>query len=166
MPIPPYVADLRTRVGTDLLWLPGVTVVVRDDAGRVLLTRRADNDMWALVSGIIDPGEEPALAAARESLEETGVAVLVDDLAAVSTTGEITYPNGDRTTYLDLLFTARPVSAQAAAAAYVADDENTDVGWFALDALPEPLTASTTQRLALLRRFEENADRATVFVAP
>ncbi|MFP3713262.1 NUDIX hydrolase [Puerhibacterium sp. TATVAM-FAB25] len=166
MPIPPYVADLRTRIGTDLLWLPGVTVVVRDDAGRVLLTRRADNDMWALVSGIIDPGEEPAPAAARESLEETGVAVVVDDLAAVSTTGEIVYPNGDRTTYLDLLFTAHPVSAEAAAAAHVADDENSAVGWFALDALPEPLTASTTQRLALLRRFEANGDRVTLFVAP
>jgi 8-oxo-dGTP pyrophosphatase MutT (NUDIX family) len=166
MPIPPYVADLRSRVGTDLLWLPGVTVVVRDDGGRVLLTRRADNDMWALVSGILDPGEEPAVAAARESLEETGVAVVVEDLAAVSTTGEITYPNGDRTTYLDLLFTARPVSDEAAAAAHVADDENTDVGWFALDALPEPLTPSTADRLALLRRFEGKADRATVFVTP
>jgi 8-oxo-dGTP pyrophosphatase MutT (NUDIX family) len=166
MPIPPYVADLRSRVGTDLLWLPGVTVVVRDDAGRVLLTRRADNGLWALVSGILDPGEEPAVAAAREALEETGVAVVVEDLVAVSTTGEITYPNGDRTTYLDLLFTARPVSPEAAAGAHVADDENTDVGWFAPDALPEPLTASTAERLALVRRFEGQTDRAAVFVAP
>ncbi|PZR52361.1 NUDIX hydrolase [Xylanimonas oleitrophica] len=164
MPIPPFVRDLRRHVGTDLLWLPGVTVVVRDDAGRILLTQRADNHRWALVSGIVDPGEEPGLAAAREVLEETGVTVVVEALAAVSTTGEVVYPNGDRSTYLDLLFTARPTSPDAAAAAHVADDESLAVGWFSPDALPDDVSPSTVERLGLLRRFEEAGSGAAVFV--
>ena len=164
MPIPPYVAGLRERVGTDLLWLPGVTVVVRDDAGRLLLGQRSDTRQWALISGIVDPGEEPAVAAAREVLEETGVAVVVEALAAVSTTGEVEYANGDRSVYLDLLFSARPASPEAVAAARVTDDENLDVGWFAPDALPQDLAASSRHRLGLLARHEARPDAAAVFL--
>ncbi|MFV2114632.1 hypothetical protein ACFHW0_20170 [Micromonospora sp. LOL_025] len=40
MAVSPYVARLRAHVGHDLLLLPGVSAVVRDDAGRVLLARR------------------------------------------------------------------------------------------------------------------------------
>jgi len=165
MPIPDFVAGLRERVGTDLLWLPGVTVVVRDDAGRLLLGRRADNGLWALISGIVDPGEEPAVAAVREVAEETGVAVVVEALAAVATTDEVVYPNGDRSVYLDLLFTARPVSPEAAGAARVTDDENLAVGWFEPGALPAELSPSSRYRLGLLAQHEGRADGAAVFLA-
>src|SRR5512133_3521913 len=103
MPIPPYVAELRDLVGTRELWLPGVTAVVcRGD--EVLLTRRADNGQWAPVTGISDPGEEPAASARREALEETGVEISVDRLAAVGASPRITYENGDHAVYLDVTF--------------------------------------------------------------
>ncbi|ACZ32065.1 NUDIX hydrolase [Xylanimonas cellulosilytica DSM 15894] len=165
MPIPPYVAELRSLVGHRQLWLPGVTVVVRDDDGRLLLAQRADTGRWALVSGIVDPGEEPAVAATREVAEETCVDVVVQALAAVSTTPELVYPNGDRSVYLDLLFTARPASVRAVAAAAVGDDENLAVGWFVPDALPADLMDSTRFRLGLLERFEAGGSGAAVFSA-
>jgi 8-oxo-dGTP pyrophosphatase MutT (NUDIX family) len=160
MPIPPYVAGLRTQIGHELLWLPGVTVVVRDDAGRLLLAQRSDTRRWALVSGIVDPGEEPAVAAAREVAEETCVDVVVQALAAVSTTPELRYPNGDRSVYLDLLFTARPASPEAVAAAAVGDDENLAVGWFDPHRLPDGLNESTVFRLGLLEQFERGSGAA------
>ncbi len=144
MPIPEFVAALRARVGTTLLWLPGVTAVTFDAEERVLLVRRADNDRWALVSGIVEPGEEPARALVREVAEETGVVVDVVALAYADVTPEVTYPNGDRAQYLDLTFLCR----HAGGTAVVADEESTDVGWFPLDALPEPMTASSRDRLA------------------
>ncbi|ANC32451.1 NUDIX domain-containing protein [Isoptericola dokdonensis] len=164
MPVPDFVLALRAHVGTAPLWLPGVTAVVRDDAGRLLLGRRADNGLWALVSGILEPGEEPARGITREVLEETGVEVEVEALAAVSTTPEVTYPNGDRTAYLDLCFVARPVSAEAASAAHVADDESTEVGWFPPDDLPADLAASTRERLALVERYLAAPHDGTVLV--
>ena len=48
-------------------------MILRGD--EILLTERADNGEWAPVTGILDPGEEPAVGAAREALEETGVVV-------------------------------------------------------------------------------------------
>jgi len=131
MPIPPFVAELRALVGTLELWLPAVTaVVVRDD--EVLLTRRADNDEWAPVTGILDPGEEPAVGAAREALEETGVVVTVDRLASVSASPQVVHGNGDLGVYLDLTFACSWVSGEAR----VNDDENVDVRWWPVSALP------------------------------
>ena len=142
MPIPPFVAALRARVGTDPLWLPGVTVVVRDDDGRLLLTQRADTGQWALVSGIVDPGEEPAVTAVREAMEETGVEIRVDRLASTGAGGEMTYGNGDRAVYLDLTFACTWLSGEA----HVADDESVDVRWWPLDALPA-MSAEVQERI-------------------
>ena len=139
MPVPEFVLRLRAGIGTDLLWLPGVSGVIVDDAGRLLLGRRADNGRWAVVSGILEPGEEPAVALVREAREETGVEIEVLALAGVSAGEEVVYPNGDRAQYLDVSFLCRAVGGEAR----VADDESTDVGWFERDALPEPLNPST-----------------------
>lgn len=144
MPIPEFVRRLRDGVGPDLLWLPGVSAVVLDEKRRVLLGRRADNGLWAVVSGILEPGEEPAVAVVRECLEETGVEVEVVALTSVTTSAEVTYPNGDRAQYLDVCFWCRPTGGEAR----VADDESTEVGWFRLDELPAPLARSTRERLS------------------
>ena len=68
MPTPDFVIELRKKIGHDLLWLPGVTGLVIDDAQRVLLVRRADNHRWTLVTGFLDPGEQPAAGIVREIL--------------------------------------------------------------------------------------------------
>jgi len=47
---------------------------VIDDAGRILLIRRADNGLWAMPGGGLEVGETPAQGVVREVLEETGVA--------------------------------------------------------------------------------------------
>jgi ADP-ribose pyrophosphatase YjhB (NUDIX family) len=85
MPIPDFVVALRERVGAHPLWLTGVTAVVRNPEGDVLLVRRADNGLWALVSGILEPGEQPAEGLRREIEEETAVLATVDRLTAVWT---------------------------------------------------------------------------------
>lgn len=131
MPIPDFVVELRRMVGTHPLWLPGVTAVVSRGA-EVLLVRRADNGAWTPVTGIVDPGEEPAVAAAREVLEETGVSCRVDRLAATSAVRGVVHANGDRASYLDLTFACTWLDGEA----HVADDESSDVGWFGLDHLP------------------------------
>ena len=80
MPIPDHVAELRRLVGPMELWMPGVTAVVRRDSPSgtdVLFVRRADTGEWTPVTGILDPGEEAAVGAVREVLEETCVVARV-----------------------------------------------------------------------------------------
>ncbi|MFE4725431.1 NUDIX domain-containing protein [Microbacterium sp. NPDC056736] len=131
MPTPDFVLDLRRKIGTDPLPLVGVTaVVLRDD--RVLLGRRSDNGHLTPVTGIVDPGEEPADAAVRETLEEAGVRCRVERLAWVHQIPRITYSNGDQSDYLDLTFRCRWVSGDP----FPVDGEMTEVGWYDLGALP------------------------------
>ncbi|MFB7619936.1 NUDIX domain-containing protein [Kitasatospora sp. NPDC056181] len=132
MAIPTFLADLRALVGTRKLWLSAAAAVVFDDRGRVLLAQRADDGRWALPGGILEPGEQPADGVVRECLEETGVEVVPEVLAAVRVTDDVTYPNGDVTQYLVLVFRCRPVGGEAR----VNDDESLAVGWFDLDDLP------------------------------
>ncbi|GGO96096.1 NUDIX hydrolase [Wenjunlia tyrosinilytica] len=133
MPMPDFLRELRSHVGNRLLFLPGVVAVVLDDGGRVLLGQRADNGRWALISGIAEPGEQPAQTAVREVYEETAVHAVPERLIGVYTTPVVEYPNGDRSQYLDIVFRCRAVGGQAR----VNDDESLEVGWFALDELPE-----------------------------
>jgi 8-oxo-dGTP diphosphatase len=60
-------------------------VVVRDDAGRLLMIRRGTDPgrgLWSLPGGRVEPGETPAAAAVREAREETGLAIEVGELLA------------------------------------------------------------------------------------
>jgi 8-oxo-dGTP pyrophosphatase MutT (NUDIX family) len=142
VPIPEFVVALREKIGHDLLWTPGVTaVVVRD--GHLLMVQRSDNQAWTPVTGVLDPGEEPAVGALREVLEETGVTARVERLASVSADNWITHVNGDQAVYLDLTFVCSWVSGEP----YAADDESLDARWVPLDALP-PMRPQLEARVA------------------
>ena len=97
MPTPDFILELRERIGHMPLWLIGVTGYVRRDDGLVLLEQRTDNGKWTLVTGINEPGEEPADTVAREAKEETGVDVIVTDLVSVKSDRRmITYATATR----------------------------------------------------------------------
>ncbi|GAB92858.1 NUDIX hydrolase [Gordonia rhizosphera] len=153
MPIPEFIRALRHHVGHDPLWLTGVSAVVRDHSGHILLTRRADTGQWAVVSGVLEPGEEPARAVVREISEETGIVAEVLRLTSVDVTPMITYPNGDQTQYLDVCFAARHLDGDP----HPADDENTDVAWFGVDELPENLAETSRLRIAKALRDDPAA---------
>ncbi|AUG30040.1 MULTISPECIES: NUDIX domain-containing protein [Microbacterium] len=132
MATPEFVLSLREKIGGAPLPLVGVTAVVFKDE-KVLLGRRADNGAWQSVSGIVDPGEEPADAAVRECREEAGVTVRATRLALVQQLPRITYANGDQVDYLDLVFRCDWVSGEP----HPADGELTEVGWYGLGELTD-----------------------------
>lgn len=140
MPAPDYILELRKKIGNDPLWVPGVRGVVIDDVGRVLLAQRADNKQWALVSGMLEPGEEPARGLVREIFEETAVVAEPERLVSVGAVGPFTYPNGDVCEFLDVVFRCRYVSGTAR----VNDDESLAVGWFGVNELPELMPGHLT----------------------
>lgn len=132
MATPEFVLSLREKIGHAPLPLVGVTAVVFKDE-KILLGKRADNGSWQCVSGIVDPGEEPADAAVREVREEAGVTVRATRLALVQQQPRTIYANGDQVDYLDLVFRCDWVSGEP----YPADGELTEVGWYGLGELTE-----------------------------
>lgn len=159
MTTPAFVVELRKKIGHQLLWLSGVTGLVEDEHGRILLGQRADTGEWAMVYGINEPGEQPADTVMREIKEETGVDAVVTDLVAVVSSSKIiTYANGDRTQYMDHSFLCK-LKPDGNAEPFVGDDESLKVGWFSRDALPQPLAASTVERLQLFDRYQRNKSK-------
>lgn len=133
MATPDFIRTLRASAGHQLLYLPGVSAVVFDDEGRVLLGRRTDTGAWAVPAGIAEPGEQPADVATREVFEETGVECVAERVVLVQALKPITYPNGDECQFMDITFRCRATGGEAR----VNDDESLEVAWFALDALPQ-----------------------------
>jgi 8-oxo-dGTP pyrophosphatase MutT (NUDIX family) len=132
MPIPPFIADLRTLVGHRLLWIASARAVVVNTEGHVLLGRYADTGAWGLPGGIIEPGEQPADAAVRECFEETGVIAVPKILTSVSVSQPETHPNSDQTQHLEVTFRCRAAGGEVSPR----DGEFTDVRWHPLQALP------------------------------
>ncbi|GAA4527558.1 NUDIX domain-containing protein [Brachybacterium paraconglomeratum] len=124
--------------------MPGVTAMVLDrERTSLLAVRREDDGAWTPVTGIIDPGEEPARAAVREVTEEAGIQCTALQLIDVRALPPITYPHGDQAQYLDLCFLCEAERDQEP---YPADGENTEARWFPIDSAP-PMNARFTEQL-------------------
>ena len=149
MATPKFILELREKIGQDLLWLSGITAVVLDNAGRILLVRRADDGRWSLPAGILEPGEQPAIAVVREIQEETAVEAVVDRLVSIEALPPSAYPNGDRVQYLDLCFRCRPLRGEA----QVNDDESLEVAWFPLEDFP---ALSPREQLCITNALRED----------
>lgn len=112
----------------------GVSVLIQK-GDRILLEKRAHAHgagTWGPPSGHIDYGETPEQTAMRETQEETGVSI--NDLKFRCVTNDIF--EKDQKHYITLWFQAAYVAGEAK---LKAPDEESEVGWFALDALPQPL---------------------------
>ncbi|MFT4295101.1 MAG: NUDIX domain-containing protein [Micropruina sp.] len=135
MPVPDFILDLRAKVGHAMLWLSGATAVILRDGAEgpeVLLVRRSDDGQWSPVCGIVDPGEDPHVAAIREAAEEASVVVEVERLAWLNVTDPVTYDNGDVTQYIDHTFRCRWVAGDPVPG----DGEASDARFFPVTALP------------------------------
>ena len=114
MGISPYMKNLRAHFGTQLVLVPSVAALIRNESGQILFLVRADNGLWDLPAGAIDPGETPARAIVREVREETGLVVEPTAVAGVFG-GEgfrLSYENGDIVEYTVIVFECRVVGGE------------------------------------------------------
>jgi 8-oxo-dGTP diphosphatase len=109
------------RQTDDLIVCAGA--VIRDDAGRLLLVRRAHPPAvgtWTLPGGRVEPGETPQQAAEREVFEETALTVEVGKLLA---------------TVPVMGFLVHDFAATVIGGELLAGDDAADAGWYAASEL-------------------------------
>jgi ADP-ribose pyrophosphatase YjhB (NUDIX family) len=125
-------------------YIIGAVVLVRDAAapepGRIMLIRQPPGYGWSIPGGLLDRGEGPAVAAARELHEEVGIKLDADELRQMRPSA-VVHVNGR---WVDCVFEARvppdtPVTVDGG--------EVFEARWHRLDALP-PLTVPTARLLA------------------
>lgn len=148
MPISAYIANIRAKIGHDLLLLPGVTAVVINAHGEILLQLRRDTQTWAPPSGGVEPGETVADTAIREVYEETGISVVPERVVAVLSGRDyvVTYPNSDQMATVTTVFRCRPREANAPR---VNDDESLDIRFFPAEDLPTNMLPRHKRIIAL-----------------
>jgi 8-oxo-dGTP diphosphatase len=120
-------------------------VILRDDRQRLLLARRSGvsygDGHWGLPGGHVEVGEALVSAASRETLEEVGVRIAVEDLAPI---GVIRYADEDMSG-LDVYFMATRFAGDPQPLS-----ECDAVGWFDRDALPDDVLPWLPDALARL----------------
>jgi ADP-ribose pyrophosphatase YjhB (NUDIX family) len=103
---------------------------VVDDEGRILLARRAREPraaLWDVPGGFLEPAESPEEGVRRELLEETGLRIEVGRY--VGSFVDVYGDGGDTT--LNIFFECRVLDGTMRA-----DDDVSELRWFAPDALP------------------------------
>ena len=117
---------------------PGVSAVIFDDAGRILLQERTDNGLWGLPGGAVEFGESVLDALHREVREETGLSVEVERLVGVYSHPDhhqiITYADGNVFHFVSTCFACRPIGG-----ALTLGEETSGLAWFAPPAWPPSL---------------------------
>ncbi|MEV4637339.1 NUDIX domain-containing protein [Actinoplanes sp. NPDC049548] len=121
-------------------YLVGAVCIVRDaeadEPGRLLLLRQPPGRGWGLPAGLLKKAESPAVGAARELREESGVVIDPSDLTP-AVPNAIVHPKG----WVDTIFMG---TVPASTTDLVVDGgEVLEANWFPLDDLP-PLTPNTS----------------------
>ncbi|MCI0155726.1 NUDIX domain-containing protein [Leifsonia shinshuensis] len=98
-----------------------------------LLARHAITELWSLIGGGIEPGEDPADALRREVLEETGAEIRIVRLVSAYGGDELTgeYPNGDRVGYVTIAYECELLGPATPDMV-----ELVELGWFDREAIP------------------------------
>lgn len=117
-----------------------MAVVLSQDRSQVLLLRREFFLLWDLPGGGIEKGEDPAEAAVRETREETGYCVEVDDLVGRYLHQSV-YGRGDQ---LTVAFRAHAIGGSPRRLGL----ETTGLRWFDMAELPRSLQPLHRQIIA------------------
>lgn len=113
----------------------GCSAVIFDESReKVLLTKRADNGLWCLPSGGVEPGESVEETIVREVWEETGLTVRVLRLIGVYSDPNslVVYDEHTAVQIVALSFEAEIVSGEPGLS-----NETIDWGYYSLDEIDE-----------------------------
>lgn len=130
-----YYKNLRDKLGPDLLFMPSVAAVVRNEKNEILFIRKENEVTWGLPAGAIEMGETPSIAVKREVYEETGLHVNAERILGVFG-GEkyrYTYRNGHQVEYIVTVFECSIIDGELNGL----DGEAVELRFFTEEEIPE-----------------------------
>jgi len=129
-----YYRKLRDNIGNQLIFMPSVAGIIRNERGEILFGRKHNEENWGLIAGAIEIGETPAQAMVREAEEEAGLVVEPRRIIGVYGGEErrFTYSNGHQVEYLTIVFECKITGGQLAPD----NEEMKELQYFSEDKLP------------------------------
>ncbi len=147
-----YACMIRSLVGKQCIFVPGIRALIINDQGEVLLQQRSDTGCWGLPGGAVELGETALDALRREVHEETGLKILSAEPMALYTGPQqrFSYPNGDEVQCFAVAFIVRQWEGTPRADGV----EGTELRFWPRSALPDNLVPVHSQTLADLQRYQ------------
>jgi 8-oxo-dGTP pyrophosphatase MutT (NUDIX family) len=135
MAISAYLKNLREKVGHEILQIPSVAAILRDENERILFVKSVESGIWCLPAGAIDLGETPSEAVEREVFEETGLQVKPTRIISVCGGRDFrfVYPNGDAVEYFIVVFECHITGGQL----FARDGEVSELRYFPAEEIPD-----------------------------
>lgn len=135
--------------------VPAVSVIARDEADRILLIHRTDNDLWTIPGGAMEPGESVPQAAVRETNEETGYDVEITGLVGIYTDPNhiVAYSDGEVRSQFSICLTGVVTGGRARTSS-----ESSEVIWQPLDRL-DALNIHPAIRLRITHALDTSRTR-------
>ncbi|MCI0764926.1 NUDIX domain-containing protein [Bacillus sp. TL12] len=134
MPISTYYKQIREKLGSDLIFMPSVAAVIKNELGEILF-QYPGGKFWSLPAGAIEPGETPEEAVVREVWEETGLRVQIKGIKGVYGGEDFrhTYSNGDQVEYIVVVFECEVIEGELTAI----DGESLNLQYFSTYKRPK-----------------------------
>jgi ADP-ribose pyrophosphatase YjhB (NUDIX family) len=131
-----------------------VSAFTLDDAGRLLMIRRTDNNLHALPGGKHELGETMSGTVRRETLEETGIEVEPTGVLGIYSNPNhvMAYDNGEVRQEFSICFRTRPTGGSPRTS-----HESSEVRWVERDQLDE-LNIHPSIRLRIDHGFADRAE--------
>lgn len=150
--LPEGVRQQAVRAASPSYTLGAQARIERDD-GRILLVKAAYRWRWGMPGGLMDAGEAPAEAVAREVLEETGLRIelLGEPRVLVETVMQ----------RVNFIYDAKPAQGSDPDDIRPQASEILEIGWFDPDNLPDTIPDKSGE---LFLRRSEIDDAASVIV--
>jgi len=152
----PYLSNLRSRLGSQCIILPGVRAIILNRHNAVLLQRRLDMDCWGLPGGSLELGETALEALKREVKEETGLDILgAEPMALYSGSAErFRYPNGDVIQPFAIAFITRACASEWRGVPKADGQEGSELRFWPLELLPQDLCPNHASTLADYENYQ------------
>ncbi len=147
-----YLQEIRKKIGSHRIFVPGVRAIIVNDAGDILLQRRRDNALWGLPGGSVEIDETAVEALKREVREETALQVTEAEPMALycGPRQKFSYPNGDQVQCFAVAFIVHKWEGSPQADGL----EGSMVRFFSISELPESLVPVHQQTLEDYVRYE------------
>ena len=134
-----YVKRIRKYLGDQKIILNCAGGVVEKE-GKVLYQRRADNDKWGLVGGLLELNETYLEGAIREIKEETNLEVKPIAFLGVYHNHVMEWGNGDKAHTIGAYYVFEVIGGELRK-----DEESLELRWCSKEKMP-PLFASDQQK--------------------